>query len=70
MTNRRQVIDEDMGPKYADEHSDRVASMIEDGTFKVREEITVGIENAETALLRLFNTGSNGKSILQIAALD
>ncbi len=64
------VSDPDMGPKYAAEHQKNVAQWIHDGTFKTKQSITYGIENAVTGFLGMLKGDNFGKAVLTIAELD
>ncbi|GAA4016877.1 NADP-dependent oxidoreductase [Actimicrobium antarcticum] len=55
---------------YADRYHKGVAAMaqwMQEGTFKTREDIVVGIEKFPQTLLMLFNGGNFGKLVLQVA---
>ncbi|MEB0136353.1 NADP-dependent oxidoreductase [Actimicrobium sp. CCC2.4] len=55
---------------YADRYQQGVTAMaqwMQEGTFKTREDIVVGLEKFPEALLMLFNGGNFGKLILQVA---
>ncbi|EGF32112.1 Alcohol dehydrogenase, zinc-binding [Oxalobacteraceae bacterium IMCC9480] len=55
---------------YADRYHKGVTAMaqwMQEGTFKTREDIVVGLEKFPEALLMLFNGGNFGKLILQVA---
>ncbi|MCJ1438715.1 hypothetical protein MMC27_008105 [Xylographa pallens] len=64
------VPDENMGPKYRKEFNENVAKWIHDGSFKVREDVTVGIDNAATAFVGMLEGKNMGKAVLKIADLD
>lgn len=49
------VGDENMGPKYKEEHQKNVQKWIHDGTFKVKMDETRGIDNAAEGLLGIFS---------------
>ncbi|QIW96998.1 hypothetical protein AMS68_002516 [Peltaster fructicola] len=63
------VGDADMGPKYAHEHQEKVQKWIADGTFKVQQAITKGIENAGEGLLSVYEGKNFGKAVLEVAPL-
>lgn len=48
------VGDENMGPKYKEEHQKNVQKWIHDGTFKVKMDETRGIDNAAEGLLAIY----------------
>ena len=64
------VSDADMGPKYAKEFNENLAKWIHDGTFKAKQDVTVGIDNAATAFVGMLEGKNFGKAVLQIAELD
>lgn len=49
------VGDENMGPKYKEEHQKNVQKWIHDGTFKVKMDETRGIDNAAEGLLAIYS---------------
>ncbi|MCJ1396305.1 hypothetical protein MMC18_009194 [Xylographa bjoerkii] len=63
------VSDPNTGPKYAKEFNENLAKWIHDGSFKVKEDVTVGIDNAATGLVRLLEGKNFGKAVLKIADL-
>lgn len=63
------VSDPDMGPKYAVEHQKNVAKWISDGTFKVQQSVTVGIDNAVKGFLGMLRGDNFGKAVLMIDEL-
>ncbi|KAI4135914.1 MAG: hypothetical protein LQ347_000250 [Umbilicaria vellea] len=64
------VMDHNMGPKYAAEHQKDVQKWIHDGTFKARQSVTDGIDNAVDGLLGMLKGDNFGKAVLKIADLD
>ena len=64
------VVDENMGPKYKKEFNENMAKWIHDGSFKVKEDVTVGIDNAATAFVGMLKGKNIGKAVLKIADLD
>ena len=63
------VGDANMGPKYAVEHTENVSKWISDGTFKVQQSVTVGIDNAVKGLLGMLKGENFGKAVLAIDEL-
>ena len=59
-----------MGPKHAKEHQKNVAKWISEGTFKAKQSITEGIDNAPTGLIGMLKGENFGKAVLKIADLD
>ncbi|KAL8874106.1 MAG: hypothetical protein Q9174_000510 [Haloplaca sp. 1 TL-2023] len=64
------VGDPDFGPKYAVEHQENVAKWIHDGSFKVQQSVTEGIENAIGGLLGMLKGENFGKAVLTIREMD
>ena len=64
------VADPDMGPKHTVEHQKNVAKWIHEGTFKAKQSITEGIDNAPTGLVGMLKGDNFGKAVLKIAELD
>ena len=64
------VGDPDFGPKYAKEHSEKVAGWIADGTFKVQMSFTNGMDDAIKGFLGRLKGENFGKAVLKIADLD
>ena len=63
------VGDENMGPKYAKEHQEKVQKWLHEGTFKAETSTTVGMENAGEGLLGLFEGTNFGKAVLEVSKL-
>ena len=64
------VFDANMGPKYAADHQKNVALWISNGTFKVQQSVTVGIDNAAKGFLGMLNGENLGKSVLTIEDME
>jgi NADPH-dependent curcumin reductase CurA len=64
------VSDENMGPKYSDDHTKKLSKWISDGTFKVLQDATVGIENGPEGFIGMLSGKNFGKALLQIADLE
>ncbi|KAM6527603.1 hypothetical protein FALCPG4_008658 [Fusarium falciforme] len=58
------VFDEDMGDKYRQEHQDKVGKLIVDKTLEVVMSGTLGIDNAASGLVDLFEGRNVGKAFL------
>jgi hypothetical protein len=43
-----------------------VAPMIKDGSVKVQEDITEGLENAPDAFIKLLTGGNTGKAMVKV----
>lgn len=63
------VGDENMGPKYAKEHQEKVQKWLSEGTFKAETSTTVGMDNAAEGLLGLFEGKNFGKAVLEVSKL-
>ncbi|PUU83151.1 hypothetical protein B9Z19DRAFT_1073549 [Tuber borchii] len=61
------VGDADFGPKYHQEHQEKVSKWLADKELIYRESITDGIDNAINGLLGLFHGKNFGKAVLKIA---
>lgn len=61
------VNDPGLGPKYFEEHIEKLSAWIADGTFKAREHVTDGIENASQGLLDMLQGKNEGKAVVKIA---
>jgi len=64
------VTDPDMGPKYAADHQKNVAKWISDGSFKVKQSVTKGIDHAIDGFLGMLKGENFGKAVLEIASLE
>lgn len=61
------VGDENMGPKHAKEHQEKLQKWLADGTFKAKISVTEGIDNAIEGFLGMLQGKNFGKAVLQIA---
>ncbi|KAH6724434.1 hypothetical protein BKA61DRAFT_728110 [Leptodontidium sp. MPI-SDFR-AT-0119] len=61
------VFDQDMGPKYQEEHQKNMQEWIKNGEIKVKMAVTEGIENAADGLLGMLKGENFGKAVLKIA---
>ncbi len=64
------VGDPNMGPKYFQEHQEKMQKWIADGSVKVRLSVTEGIDNAGEGLVGMLEGKNFGKAVLKIADLD
>lgn len=64
------VGDPDMGPRWTAEHQKNVAEWIQNGTFKAKQSVTTGIDNAIPGLLGMFKGENFGKAVLTITELE
>lgn len=60
------VTDQNMGPRYAQEHQNNVQKWIKDGSFKALTHETVGIDNAAEGLVGIFYGRNMGKAVLKL----
>lgn len=60
------VGDADFGPKYYQEHQEKVSKWLADKELIYRESITDGIDNAINGLLGLFHGRNFGKAVLKV----
>ena len=56
--------DPDFGPKWQEEHVANVSAWIADGSFKTKNHVTEGIDNAVDGLLGIFTGENFGKAVL------
>lgn len=64
------VSDENMGPKHAKEHQEKLQKWLAEGSFKAQQSVTVGIDNAIDGFLGMLRGDNFGKAVLQIADLE
>ena len=64
------VFDANMGPKYAADHQRNVAKWIKEGSFKVQQSVTVGIDSAIKGFLGMLSGENFGKSVLIIEDME
>src|SRR4051812_4194218 len=64
------VGDANMGPKYFKEQQEKLQKWIADGSFKVQQSVTVGIDKAVGGFLGMLKGENFGKAVLQIADLE
>lgn len=64
-----QVFDENMGPRYVEDHQKNVQKWIHEGTFKAQQSITKGIENAPEGLIGMFEGKNFGKAVLEVSKI-
>ena len=63
------VYDEDMGPKYAEEHQKNVQKWIKDGEIIIKMSVTEGIENSAEGLVGMLKGENFGKAVLKVSDL-
>lgn len=61
------VGDENMGPRYAKEHQERVGKWLADGSFKEKRHVTDGIDNSVDGFIGMLSGKNFGKAILKIS---
>lgn len=64
------VSDDNMGPKHAQEHQEKLQKWLSEGTFKAKISVTEGIDNAADGFLGMLSGKNFGKAVLQIADLS
>lgn len=64
------VGDENMGPKYAKDHQEKLQKWISEGTFKAQQSVTKGIDNAVDGFLGMLKGDNFGKAVMEIADLE
>lgn len=64
------VSDENMGPKHAKEHQEKLQKWLSEGTFKAKLSVTEGIDNGVDGFLGMLEGRNFGKAVLQIADLE
>lgn len=64
------VSDENMGPKHAKEHQEKLQKWLADGSFKAKVSVTEGIDGAVGGFLGMLKGQNFGKAVLQIADLE
>ena len=63
------VSDPDMGPKHTAEHQKNLQKWLHEGSFKVQQSVTMGIDNAVEGFLGMLKGENFGKAVLQIDEL-
>jgi NADPH-dependent curcumin reductase CurA len=58
--------DPDFGPKWGEEHMANVSKWIVDDSFKTKNHITKGIENAANGLIGIFKGDNFGKAVVEV----
>lgn len=58
--------DPDFGPKWGKDHMENVSKWIADGSFKTKNHITKGVDNAVEGLLGIFRGENFGKAVLEL----
>lgn len=64
------VSDEDMGPKHAKEHMEKLSKWLSEGTVKAKISVVEGIDGAAEGLVGMLAGKNFGKTVLQIADLQ
>jgi NADPH-dependent curcumin reductase CurA len=58
--------DPNFGPKWGKEHVENMSQWIRDGSFKTRNHVTEGMDNAIEGLLDIFKGKNFGKAVLKL----
>ncbi|CUS12069.1 unnamed protein product [Tuber aestivum] len=64
------VVDAEFGPKYHEEHQEKVGEWLANKELIYRESVSDGMDNAINGLLGLFQGRNFGKAVLKIADID
>jgi NADPH-dependent curcumin reductase CurA len=64
------VGDPKMGPKYTKAHQENLQKWIADGSFKIKMDVTEGLDNAAEGFIGMLSGKNFGKAVLQIADLN
>lgn len=64
------VGDENMGPRHAKEHQEKLQKWLHEGTFKAKLSVTEGIDNAVDGFIGMLAGKNFGKAVLQIADIQ
>ncbi|KAF2017712.1 NADP-dependent leukotriene B4 12-hydroxydehydrogenase [Aaosphaeria arxii CBS 175.79] len=64
------VGDDNMGPRYAKDHQEKLQKWIADGEFKTKMSITEGIDAGVDGFLGMLKGENFGKAVLEIAKLE
>jgi NADPH-dependent curcumin reductase CurA len=61
------VGDKNMGPAYMEERNKNVAKWLSEGSFKVKTDVTEGMDNAAEGFIGMLQGKNFGKAVLKIA---
>jgi NADPH-dependent curcumin reductase CurA len=64
------VSDDNMGPRHAKDHQEKLQKWLSEGSFKAKLSVTEGIDNAVDGFLGMLSGKNFGKAVLQIADLE
>jgi NADPH-dependent curcumin reductase CurA len=64
------VTDENMGPKYNDEHQQKLQKWLSEGSFKAIQSITKGMDNAAEGFIGMLKGENFGKAVMEIASME
>lgn len=64
------VSDPNMGPKYSQEHQEKLQKWLADGSFKAVQHIIKGIDNSADGFVGMLRGENFGKTVLEIASMD
>ena len=59
-----------VGPVYTKERDENIAKWLHDGSFKAKESVTDGIDNAPEGFVGMLEGKNFGKTVLKIADLE
>jgi NADPH-dependent curcumin reductase CurA len=60
------VWDEEFGPRYKEEHVEKMGKWLAEGSIKVKFAMTEGVENSAEGLVDLFRGKNFGKAVLRV----
>lgn len=63
------VTDENMGPRYSEDHQKNVQKWLHEGTFKASIHVTEGIDNAAEGFVGMLKGENFGKAVLEISKI-
>ncbi|KAI9806477.1 MAG: hypothetical protein M1833_003664 [Piccolia ochrophora] len=64
------VFDSGFGPKYSKEHQEKMQKWIHEGTFKAKQSVTDGMDNAIDGFLGMLQGKNFGKAVLKLGDLE
>lgn len=70
LTTTLQVTDPDFGPKYSQDHQRNVQQWIANGSIKVQQSVTQGMDNAADGFIGMFEGRNLGKTVLEVSPLS
>ena len=59
-------FDPDFGPKHFNAHQERLSKWIADGSFKVKDEIVIGLDKASETFVAMLEGRNFGKTLIKV----